>query len=76
MLPTYHVYFNAFTLFTSRTPEDLTPKGQALPCLEMQWQFQTQLLEFSCQRLRKLFLATIFRSHWVTGILKSFGKFG
>ena len=32
----------------------LTPKGQALPCLEMQWQWQTQLLEFSCKRLRKL----------------------
>ena len=49
------VYCNAFTSFTSR-PRRLTPKGQALPCLEMQRQChcQSQLLEFSCQRLRKL----------------------
>ena len=63
MLPTYHVYCNAFALFTSR-PRRLTQKGQALPCLEMQWQChcQTQLLEFSCQRLRRL---TLISSNYI-----------
>ena len=48
-------------------PEDLTPKGQALPCLEMQWQCQTQLLEFSCQRLRKLTVISIYQIPFTLG---------
>ena len=43
------------------------PKSQALPCLEMQWKWEAQLLEFSCQRLRKLSVSSSYHIPFTLG---------